>query len=467
MPTQPLSAHEIAADVRAGRTTVRRVVEAALARIDRLNPSLNAFTVVRAGAALAEADAHDASGPHQGPLAGVPIAVKEEYDVAGDVTTLGGRANQRPAARDCEVVRRLREAGAVIIGRTNMPEFGQFPVGESAHHGATLNPWDPARSPGGSSAGSAVAVATGIVPIAMGSDGGGSLRIPASACGVFGLKPTRGRVSSAPLAEHWYGLATFGAITRTARDMAIVLDVISGNTPSDRWRLAARDRPLIDSPAGAAAARPLRILTASNQIMPGTSPTVDVARVVAAFGDRLSAAGHDVRSACVKWPIATAPFLTLFAAGIAEEARQVDDPDALAPTTKAFARIGSLCGTRTIRAAQTYSHRLAERLDEAFGRADLLMIPTLLAPPVSAHALSGKGVVSSLAVSTPIVSNTALFNVTGHPAASIHAGFTAQGLPVGAQLIARSGREDLLISVAASIEAHAAELSAPVALDED
>ncbi|MDC4233898.1 amidase family protein [Actinomyces sp. B33] len=474
------SARETAADVRAGRITARSVVEETLARIARLDPALNAFTVVRAQAALAEADALDAHGPHQGPLAGVPIAVKEEYDVAGDVTSLGGAANTRPASRDCETIRRLREAGAVIVGRTNMPEFGQVPAGESEHHGATLNPWDLSRSPGGSSAGSAVAVAAGIVPIAMGADGGGSLRIPASACGVFGLKPTRGRVSSAPLAEHWHGLATFGAITRTAEDMALVMEVISGNDPVDRWRVVeagtgargadedsswdeAGAVPTVLSAPGVLAApdRPLRILVATPSIMPGAHPSPEVAEAIRGFAERLGAAGHDVREGRVRWPWATAPFLALYAAGVYEESRQVDDPKALASTTRTIAAVGARVRPWAVRAAERSAERMRLRVQEAFGGADLILIPTLLGEPGGAHDLEGRNALSALAASTPVVSNTALFNVTGHPAASMFAGLTPEGLPVGAQVVARSGCEGLILRLARDLDAHGG-VSGPV-----
>ena len=304
------SAVEIARAVRRGRMSARRSVEDALARIAAIDPDVNAFTVVRQRAALREAEQIDRAGAaHAGPLAGVPVAVKEEYDVAGEVTTLGGGGNTAPADADCAVVQRLRAAGAVIVGRTNMSEFGQFPATQSALHGACLNPWDPSRSPGGSSGGSAVAVATGMVPVAMGSDGGGSLRIPASACGVVGLKPARGRVSSAPLGEHWLGLAGFGAITRGARDMALVMDVISGNMAGDRWRTAPPTRPFAESAEGGTGA--LRVLAASNPVMPGAGVAAPVGAAMRDFAQRLRALGHDVRGARVAWPTPTAAFLAL------------------------------------------------------------------------------------------------------------------------------------------------------------
>ncbi|WP_158247660.1 amidase [Actinomyces qiguomingii] len=446
----------IARAVRAGRLTAGAAVAAALDRIDALAPELNAFTLVRHEAARREAAALDrllnAVGPEAaGPLAGVPVAVKEEYDVAGEVTTLGGRGNSSAARADCAVVRRLRRAGAILVGRTNMPEFGQFPVGESAFHGDCLNPWDNERSPGGSSAGSAVAVATGAVPIALGADGGGSLRIPASACGVLGLKPTRGRVSSAPLSEHWFGLAGFGAITRTARDMAAVMDVISGNEAVDRWRLDSPERRFSD--AVTARPRRLRILLATNPVMPGARTTPPVARAMRDFTAALRRAGHDVRQARVAWPVPTMPFLTLYFAGMRAEAQQVEHPDRLEPRTGTSVRLGSLIPQPVVRAALRHAERVRDGVEAAFGRADLLLLPTLLDLPGGAHDLHGRSWLSAMLASTPAVSNTAIFNVSGHPALSVPAG-VSHGLPVGAQLVARTGREDLLLAVAAQLHTH-------------
>ncbi|QHO90456.1 amidase [Actinomyces sp. 432] len=454
--TIPRNAVDIAHAVSAGHITARATIQAALERIDALDPGLNAFTAVRREAALREADVLDrriaAAGPSAaGPLAGVPVAVKEEYDVAGEVTTVGGRGNSNPAQADCAVVRRLRQAGAIIVGRTNMPEFGQFPVGESAYHGDCLNPWDPARSPGGSSAGSAVAVATGAVPVAMGADGGGSLRIPASACGVLGLKPTRGRVSSAPLDEHWFGLASFGAITRTAHDLAVVMDVVSGNEPVDRWRLDAPTRRFID--AVSAPPPQLRILSASNAVMPGARPTPAITQSVRSVSAVLQGLGHDVRPARVAWPVPTAPFLTLYFAGMHVEAQQVEHPNRLESRTRTSARLGALIPQPVVRAALSQAKRVHDGVEAAFGRADLLLLPTLLDLPGAAHDLHGKSWLSAMLASTPTISNTAIFNVSGHPALSVPAGFS-HGLPVGAQLVARAGREDLLLAVAAQLHTH-------------
>ena len=445
------SAVEIAREVRRGRMSARRSVEDALARIAAIDPDVNAFTVVRQRAALREAEQIDRAGAAlAGPLAGVPVAVKEEYDVAGEVTTLGGRGNTAPAHADCAVVQRLRAAGAVIVGRTNMSEFGQFPATQSALHGACLNPWDPSRSPGGSSGGSAVAVATGMVPVAMGSDGGGSLRIPASACGVVGLKPARGRVSSAPLDEHWLGLAGFGAITRGARDMALVMDVISGNAAGDRWRTAPPTRPFAESAEGGTGA--LRVLAASNPVMPGAGVTAPVGAAMRDFAQRLRALGHDVRGARVAWPTPTAAFLALYFAGVHREAAQVAHPERLEPRTRVSVRIGAALPAPVVRAARRHAQRIRAGVEAAFRSADLLLLPTMIDVPGGAHDLRGKGWAAAMLASTPTVSNTAIFNVSGHPAMSVHAGFSPEGLPIGAQLVARTGREDLLLTVAGQLE---------------
>jgi amidase len=203
------SAVEIVEACAAGDTSPEAEVARSLAVIEERDPDLNAFSVVLANEAREQARFLElGQGGARGPLFGVPVAIKEELDVAGCVTTYGGHGNSTPAAADGEVVRRLREAGAIVVGKTQMPEFGAFPYTESARHGYTRNPWRRGFSPGGSSGGSAVAVSTGMVPVALGGDGGGSIRIPAACCGVFGLKPQRGRVTSAPHEHLWWALGT-------------------------------------------------------------------------------------------------------------------------------------------------------------------------------------------------------------------------------------------------------------------
>src|SRR2546426_1038475 len=220
--------------VRRGEVSSRELVQLYLERIERLDPQLNAFRVVLAEKALAEAAEADSrrSGGEEAPLLGVPVAIKDNVDVAGEATTHGTRAYEGIAGEDAEIVRRLRAAGAVMIGKTNLPELAIWPFTESEGWGTTRNPWDPSRSPGGSSGGAGAAVASGMVGIAQASDGGGSIRIPAACCGLFGLKPQRGRVSLMPDPQHWYGLSVFGCVSRTVLDTAVFLDAVRG--PAER-----------------------------------------------------------------------------------------------------------------------------------------------------------------------------------------------------------------------------------------
>ncbi|HPK88065.1 MAG TPA: amidase family protein [Dermatophilaceae bacterium] len=446
------TAVETADAVRSGRHTARYAVERALERIAARDNEIRAFTVVRAEAALAEADALDAGGPgHDGPLAGVPVAVKEEYDVTGHVTTLGGRGNSTPVRADSEVIRRLRAAGAVIVGKTAMPEFGQFPHTESLAHGRTHNPWDLSRSPGGSSGGSAAAVAAGMVPVAMGADGGGSIRIPASCCGLVGLKPSRGRVSVAPLTEHWFALVCLGALTRTAADSALVLDVISGATPTDRWRLAPPGMPF----AQAAATPPgrLRVGWTTTPVLPGGKVDPQVVSAVAALADRLAGLGHDVQHISPRWPAPTTAFLPQFYAGMRVEAGQVEHPELLEPRTKATVRLSGWATDRVVARALRAGERVTAALDTMFADWDVLLTPTLPVPPPPLGQLDGQGTLRSQIVSTPLVGFTTIFNVSGHPAASVPAGLTREGWPVGAQLVAGMGQEGRLLALAAQLEA--------------
>src|SRR3954449_4251306 len=216
--------------VRHGEISPRELVTLYLKRIAQLDTKLNSFRVVRAEQALTEADEAErrrASG-EDAPLLGVPIAVKDTQDVAGELTTFGTGAVDEPAREDSEIVRRLRAAGAIVIGKTNLPELAFALFTESPTWGITRNPWNPARIPGGASGGLPPAVAAGLVPAATGSDGAGSIRLPAACCSLFGLKPQRGRVPMDPVIEHWYGMSVNGFLTRSVLDTAILLDVTAG-----------------------------------------------------------------------------------------------------------------------------------------------------------------------------------------------------------------------------------------------
>ena len=227
-----------AAWVASGEVSARRLVEHSLARIDALDHAINAFVVVLREQALAEADALDAeraAGKLRGPLHGVPVCIKDENDVQGVPTAYGGGSVTTPASADAEVVARLRAAGAIIIGKTRMPEFGLWPFTETEANGWTRNPWDVMRSPGGSSGGTAAAVASGMVAAGIGGDGGGSIRLPSSWCGLYGLKPQRGRVSAAPNPDLWRSLGVIGPLARTVADSALLYDAVSGSTERDRF----------------------------------------------------------------------------------------------------------------------------------------------------------------------------------------------------------------------------------------
>ena len=432
--------------------TAREAVASALERLARHDPALNAFTVVRAASALAEAEAIDAGGVgRDGLLAGVPIAVKEEYAVAGTVTTLGGQGNSTPAANDSEVVRRLREAGAVVIGKTAMPEFGQVPITESEATGVTRNPWSLAHGTGGSSGGSAAAVAAGIVPIAMGADGGGSIRVPAAACGLVGLKPTRGRVSVAPLSQHWYALVALGGLTMSVLDSAVLLDVVSGSLPSDRWTVSDPVEPFaaaVDRDPGS-----LRIGWTTRPVQPGVRTHRDVVAALAEVAARLASLGHDVREGRPRWPLLHDAFLPQFFAGMREEAGQVEHPERLERRTRDIVGLSGWAGPAVVDRAMRRGDEIAERVDaEVLGSADLVLLPVMPVPVPRAGVLGRRGGLRSMLASLPYVTNTTLANVTGHPAISVPAGLDGSGVPVGAQLLARRGREDLLLSVAAQLE---------------
>src|SRR5918992_372306 len=231
--------------VRRGEVSAVELVELSLDRIGRLEPELNAFRTVMAERALADArqaDARRGAGGER-PLLGVPIAVKDTEDVGGEVTGWGTAAHGGPAERDNDLVMRLRGAGAVVVGKTNLPELAILGATEGPAFGVTRNPWDPDRTPGGSSGGSGAAVAAGLCAAATGSDGAGSIRIPASCCGLVGMKPQRDRVSLGALAGHWYGLSVAGFLTRTVEDTALLLDVAADRAPERPYAEAARAEP--------------------------------------------------------------------------------------------------------------------------------------------------------------------------------------------------------------------------------
>ncbi|MEU2872411.1 amidase [Streptomyces olivoreticuli] len=437
----------------AGDTTSRALVEEALRRIEETQPVLNAFRRVRAEAALAEADAADrrlAAG-HRAPLLGVPLAVKDDMDVAGEPTAFGCPGDFPPRPADSEAVRRLRAAGAVIVGKTNTPELGQFPVTEGPAFGATRNPWSHAHTPGGSSGGAAAAVAAGLVPAALGSDGAGSLRIPAAWSHLVGIKPQRGRVSTWPEPESFHGITCHGPLARTVADAALLLHVVSGSHRGDLHRPPAVD-------LFAAAGREPRRLRIALSFRPAYAvarqrldPAVRSATL--RIAERLAALGHEVVEEEPRYGPIGLTFVPRSMAGIRDWAERAPDRTLLDPRTNANARNGRLLGGPLLRAARAAEPLLRRRTGELFGRFDVLLTPTTAVPPLRIGALDG--------LSTRRTDETMIgacpyawpWNVLGWPGISVPAGLTDEGLPVGAQLLGPESSEPLLISLAAQLEA--------------
>ncbi|MQA61639.1 MAG: amidase [Actinophytocola sp.] len=438
--------------IRAGQVSARELTEATLARITATNPALNAFRVVMADEALAAAEACDtarASGK-EAPLLGVPVAIKDEVDVAGQVTTFGGMANSTPAAADAEVVRRLREAGAVIIGKTCMPEFGQWPYTESAAYGYTRNPWDLTRTPGGSSGGTAAAVASGMVAAGLGGDGGGSIRIPSACCGLFGLKPQRGRVSSAPHPDLWLALGTAGPLTRSVRDSALFYDVIRGTVEVDAWHAEPPRMSFLD----AAATPPgrLRIGYATKPAIRGVRPHPEHVEAVVRTAALLAELGHEVREVDPRYPDATAVFTPQFYGGVRAEAVEVQHPERLERRTKQTLQLGRMVPRATVDWATRNSERFAEKANRVFAGIDLLLTPTIAHRPRPVGALDGAGSLTAQLRALPMIAYTAIWNVAGNPAASVPAGFGSDGVPLAVQLVGRRHDEPTILQVAAQLE---------------
>ena len=443
----------LAAATTSGDVSARELTEACLARIDAANGRLNAFTNVMRDKALAEADARDrsrADGRELGPLHGVPVAVKEELDVAGEVTTFGGRANVSPASRDAESVRRLREAGAVVVGKTAMPEFGQWPFTESAANGITRNPWDTDRSTGGSSGGTAAAVASGMVPFGLGGDGGGSIRIPSACCGLYGLKPQRGRVSSDPNDHLWWALGTTGPLTRSVMDSAIVYDVIRGTLPGERFSADEPYSSFVD--AVRAPFEPLRIAWSTKPVTLGVRPDPENVAAVKATVELLASLGHRVVEVDPGYPDPTAAFVPQFFGGVRAEADLVEHPGRLERRTRETLRLGRWVRPAVVEWALRQGEKVAEKTNRIFDAYDLLLTPVIAPRPPEVGALDGVGTVGAALRSMPMIAYTALWNVTGNPAASVPAGFGSDGLPLAVQLVGRPGDEPTILTVSAQLE---------------
>ena len=439
--------------IASGTATAGAVVDAALGRIAALDPRFNAFSVVLAAEARQEALARDqrlAEGHPPGPLHGVPVAIKEEIDVAGCVTTFGGEANSTPAGADAEIVRRLREAGAVIVGKTTMPEFGAFPYTESVSRGVTRNPWDATRTPGGSSGGTAVAVTTGMATVGLGGDGGGSIRIPSACCGLFGLKPQRGRVTTAPHPHLWWALGTAGPLARTVLDSAIVYDVIRGNVEGDLYR-AGESGSFVEA-AGREPGR-LRIGWSAKPVTLGVRPDPLHVQVLEDTVRLLSDLGHDVREVDPRYPDPTPAFVPQFFAGIRAEADAVEHYRRLERRTRETYRMGAWVTPRVRQWALDRTEQVSVKANRVFDDIDVLLTPSIAHRPPTVGILGGRGTVSSALAAMPAIAYAALWNVAGNPAASVPCGIAPDGLPTAVQLVGRTDDEATLLSLSAQIEA--------------
>lgn len=413
--------------VRTGDVSSRELVQLSLDRIARHDPVLNAFRIVFAQRALAEADQADArrQAGDDRPLLGVPVAVKDDMDMAGEVTTKGSIAHGGPATEDHEVVRRLREDGAVIVGRTNVPELMAMPFTETLWYGVTRNPWDTDRTPGGSSGGSAAAVAGGLVAAATASDGAGSIRIPAACTGLVGLKCGAGVI---PTPHHWNGLDTHGYVTRTTADAALLNRIQPAPAPS-RLRVAWSTK------------LPLGALKGPGETMRGA---------LEAMRGTLQSLGHQVEQRAPALPFG-ASIVARYLRGIADDAKTLAHPERLDRRSRGLVRLGSLPGPLFERAlAAADADR--DRFSAIFDAADVVMMPVFNELPPRIGEYEGKGAIASLNRAFGFTPFPGLANHMGLPAIAVPAGPTAAGFPLAVQFFGPTGSEPLLLALAAQLE---------------
>ena len=444
-----LSAVEQARLVRTGEVSATELVTASLERIERLDPVLNAFVTVCGEEALALATGIDTTSG-DAPFRGVPIGVKDLAPTAGIRTTYSSRAYAEHVPDfDSAVVRRIREAGFVIVGKTNTPEFGTVAFTESELNGATRNPWNTELTPGGSSGGAAAALAAGLVPAAHATDGGGSIRIPASCCGLFGLKPSRGRVSTAPFGA-FEGLSTAGPLTRSVEDAAHLLDVLAGYEPGDPWWAPPPQEPFAN--AVLAGSRRLRVAVTSS---PPVDVTVDPECVAAltSAADLLTELGHEVHEGAPAWhePGLFDLFIAVWQVGPA--LNPIEELSQLTPLNRGLveaARAASAADYgRTVAALQM----LARRIVSFWNDVDVVLTPTLALTPVPIGWQEAvDGAIPQLLRNTEFTPFTSVANLTGLPAMSLPLHWSADGLPVGVQAIGPPAGDALLLALAAEIE---------------
>ena len=453
-------ATELAALIRDGELTSRELTEAVFERIEALNPRVNAFTALDADRALESADQVVAGDPR--PFAGVPIAIKDLFTPikglrqtnCSELLSAGAIAEV-----DHNVVARLRGAGFVIVGVTNSPEFGIVPVTEPRLNGATRNPWNLERTPGGSSGGAAAAVAAGMVPVAHGSDGGGSIRIPAACCGLFGLKPSRGRISVAPgLGDQF--LATDGALTRSVADTAAMLDVLAGYVTGDATWAPPPSEPF----AAAAGREPPRLrvgLYTGSLIGSEIDPTC--ARAAEDAARLLSSLGHEIVEARpLELPELLPMFTVLWAATVAGSVmltamlagREPTEAN-IEPLSWALFRQGMETNAVQLMGATVALQAASRKLVGQFDEYDVMLTPALGQRPVAIGEIDACSdePLADFAACAEFTPYTAIWNVTGQPAMTVPLYQGDDGLPLAVQIVGRPVSEMTLLSLAAQLEA--------------
>lgn len=418
-----------------GNLTSVALVTELLQRIDQLDPQLHAFVEIRRGAVLEEAAAADqarAQGDER-PLLGIPVAVKNSMSVAGIASLQGTRSAEPPAARDADIVSALRTAGCLVLGVTTMPELALHP------YGPARNPWDISRTAGGSSSGSAAAVAAGLIPAATASDGGGSIRIPAASCGLFGLKPTPGLLPEGPERSGWHGLSALGFLTRSVADTGLLFDAVcatsgyataAGSAPEVPLRIAVSDRPVF----------PVRL-------------AAPCAAVLTQTAERLAALGHAVAEAAPAYGFLAPAFVPRYLRSARDGAVRLVDPQLLSAAARVPARLGQHVSLEAVgRARRRGEHWAVLITEQTFGEADVLLTPALPSPADAVTNLRpSRPWVTSLR-SSRRTAYTTPWNIAGFPAASVPAGFTDDGLPLAVQLVALPGRERTLLSLAGQLQ---------------
>ncbi|MEZ0355218.1 amidase [Mycobacterium sp. SA01] len=430
-----------------GTITAPALLELYLDRIARVDRELRAYRVVLTDSARREAAAAQEllDAGERRPLLGVPIAIKDDVDVADEFTCYGSSAYGQPPTSDALVVRRLREAGAVILGKTSVPEMMLWPFTETISFGATHNPWDLERAPGGSSGGSGAAVAAGLAPMALGSDGAGSIRIPSTWCGLFGLKPQRDRVPMTPHDDAWCGLSVNGPMTRTVEDAALFLDATSALPgPSGGFVTAANREP-----------GRLRIAL-SAKLPPTMLGRVGKAQQKALDGAEmlLRDLGHEVIWRDPDYP-AWAVYghvLPRMWRGAFQDATALPHRERLEPRTKGIARLGRMISDAQIAKVRAAEPALAARVQSIFDHVDVLITPGTATGPSRIGQYQHRGGIATLAMVSARVPFNAMFNATGQPAAVVPWGLDDAGVPMSIQLVGRPSDEATLLSLSHQIE---------------